>query len=60
MQTDLVHGQVQGPEAEEHHAISESLHQRGSEAQRRSNETQQLHGRVSVQAEPRSEPQQGG
>lgn len=58
--THLVHGQVQGPETEKHHAVSESLHQGGSEAQRGPQKAQQLHSGVRVQAEPRSQPQQGG
>lgn len=56
----LVHGQVQGIKAKKHNAVSESLHQRGAEAQRRPHETQQLHRSVCVQAQMRSQPQQGG
>lgn len=56
----LVHGEVQRPEAEKHHAVPETLHQRGCEAKRSPDETQQLHGGVCVQAEVRSEPQEGG
>lgn len=60
MQNHLIHRQVQDPEAEEHHTVSKSLHQRGSKAQCRTDKTQQLHGSVSVQAKPRSQPQQRG
>lgn len=48
IQNHLVHGQVQGPEAEKHHAVSETLYQSGSETQCSSYETQQLHGGVRV------------
>jgi len=58
--THLVDGQVQGPKAEKHHAVSESLHQHGGEAQCSADKTQQLHRGVRVQAELRSQPQQGG
>lgn len=40
--------------------MSESLEQRGGQAESSSREAQQLHGGVGVQAEPRSQPQQGG
>lgn len=57
---NLVEGQVQDPEAEEHQAVSEGLQQGGDDAQRRPGQAQQLHGCVGVQAQAWSQPQQGG
>lgn len=59
-QTHLVHRQVQGPEAEEDQAVPQRLQQRGCQAQSGPSETQQLHGRLGVQAQMGSQPQQGG
>lgn len=56
----LVQGQVEGPQAEKHHAVSQGGHQHGTQAQQRPQEAQQLHGRVRVQAEPGAKPQQAG
>lgn len=58
--THLVQRQVQGPQAEEQHAVSEGLYQHGAQAQQRPQQAQQLHGGVRVQAEPGAEPQQAG
>lgn len=60
LKTHLVQRQVQGPQANEHNSILESIHQHGTQAQQRPQETQQLHGRVRIQAETRAQPQQGG
>lgn len=60
MQTHLVERQVQDPETKEDQAVSEGLQQGGHEAQRRPGQAQQLHGRVSVQTQVWSQPQQGG
>lgn len=60
VQTHLVERQVQDPKAKKHQAVSEGLQQSGGEAQRHPCQAQQLHGCVSVQNQPWSQPQQGG
>lgn len=56
----LVHGQVKGPQAEKNHTVLEGIHQHGAQAQERPEEAQELHGRVRVQTQQGSEPQQAG